>query len=181
MGDMKNITHSNIQEIIQIIEEAYVPSNATIIVVGNIAYNKTLSMIEDKFGDWKDIKCRIKEVPVENVPGIYLNAGNGKSAVIIDTDGSILFCSNTPDTEKRLGYLDNNGTIKLERLADYYSLQTLSARDNLECRNCIELPLCISSCKYARFKENSKCKGKRGEGLSVKEKAMLDLYKQNNK
>lgn len=81
MGDMKNITSAKMGDVQQILEKAYVPENATVIVVGNIDYQKTLQMIEDCFGTWKDRKGLIAEIPVENVPGIYLNRGSGNSAV----------------------------------------------------------------------------------------------------
>lgn len=98
------------------------------------------------------------------------------NGVVIDTDGSILLCSNTDKREKRMGYLNSEGCCCIERQADLYNLQTVTARENPECRNCIELPYCIASCKYARLKDNTKCLGKRGNGLTIKEKALLDFY-----
>ena len=76
---MKNISSAKMEDVQRILEKAYVPENATVIVVGNIDYQKTLQMIEEYFGIWKDKKGLIAEVPVENVPGIYLNKGSGNS------------------------------------------------------------------------------------------------------
>lgn len=98
------------------------------------------------------------------------------NAAIIDTDGSILLCSNTDSNEKRMGLLGKNGNLCIERTGDLYKLQTVTARNNPECRECIELPFCIGSCKYVRLRDNSKCLGKSGEGLSLKERALLDYY-----
>ena len=99
-----------------------------------------------------------------------------KNATVIDTDGSILLCSNTDADEKRMGYINDSGNICIERVEDYYHLKTLTALDNLECRECVELPFCISGCKYARFRDNMKCVEKNGDGLSLRERALLDYY-----
>ena len=82
MGDLENISNAKLEEVLEIISNAYVPENATIVVVGNLDYQKTLTMIEEKFGDWHDGISNVFEIPVENVPGIYLNQGSGNSAVI---------------------------------------------------------------------------------------------------
>ena len=48
---------------------------------------------------------------------------------------------------------------------------------NPNCRKCIQLPFCISTCKKAIYKENVICQGKRANGLSIEEIAKLDyLY-----
>ena len=99
-----------------------------------------------------------------------------KNAVIIDTDGAILLCSNTAQDEKRMGYLNERGNVCIERRVDFYKLHTVSARDNPQCRECIQLPFCIASCKYKRFRDNSECIGMNGGGLSVREQALLDFY-----
>lgn len=84
--------------------------------------------------------------------------------------------ANKTSDEKRMGFIGKNGTVCVERSADLYKLQTVTARDNPECRQCIELPYCIASCKYERAKNNTKCLGKSGDGLSLREKALLDYY-----
>lgn len=99
-----------------------------------------------------------------------------KNAAVIDTDGSVLLCSNAEPEEKRMGCLDENGNIRIERSSDYYKVCTLSARDNPECHNCIELPFCIACCMKARLKNNKECFGRNGSGLSLKERALLDYY-----
>lgn len=99
-----------------------------------------------------------------------------KNAAVVDTVGNVLLCSNTDSEEKRMGYINGNGKICIERMTDYYDLNTVTALDNPECRECIELPFCISGCKYARFHDNSQCLGKNGDGLSLRERALLDYY-----
>ncbi len=82
MGDIKNIRGAETAQIKKIIEDAYIPENATLIVIGNIDYGSVLHMIEDIFSSWKDCKKdRLPEL-VENVPGIYFNKGSGESTVI---------------------------------------------------------------------------------------------------
>lgn len=99
-----------------------------------------------------------------------------KNAAVIDTSGDVLLCSNTDLQEKRMGYINNDGKICIERLTDYYALGNITALDNPECCECIELPFCISGCKYARFHDNNRCLGKKGDGLSLQERALLDYY-----
>lgn len=82
MGDMNIISQATEEDILKILEDSYVPENATVVVVGNIDYQKVMDIIDEFFGDWKDRKSCISEVPVENVPGIYINHGTGKSSVL---------------------------------------------------------------------------------------------------
>ena len=98
------------------------------------------------------------------------------NATVIDTDGSILVCSNTSSDEKKLGFLGKNGNVCIERIEEWYKIQTVTARDNPKCKECIELPYCIGSCKYARRKDNTQCLGRGGDGLSLRERALLDYY-----
>ncbi len=110
MGDMKNITNANVDDVSQIIESVYVPANATVIVVGNINYQDTLLKIEEKFGDWRDKRTNSIEVPVENVPGIYLNGGNAKSTVFsIGFRAPAYGSSDRPATDMMVRMLGNSG------------------------------------------------------------------------
>ena len=99
-----------------------------------------------------------------------------KNAVVINTDGTVQLCPNTTPEEQRMGILGDGGNVCIERIEDYYNLHTTTARDNPECQNCIELPYCIGSCKYARLKDNTKCMGRSGDGLTLEERALLDYY-----
>ena len=99
-----------------------------------------------------------------------------KNAIVIDTDGSILLCAGTDEDEKRVGYIGAKGNVCLEREATLFDLHSTTARNNPDCRDCIELPFCIGSCRYARMKENTKCQGKSNDGLSLHERALLDYY-----
>ena len=82
MGNMKNIAEAKPEHIQSLIKDAYVPENATLVVVGNIDYSGILSMIEERFAGWKDDKVKVRELEVESSPGIYLNQVTGASAVI---------------------------------------------------------------------------------------------------
>ena len=82
MGDLQNISTAACQDIVQLVQDSYVPENATVVVIGNIDYQTTLSLIEERFGMWEDGKCYTTEVLVENTPGVYINKGSGASAVI---------------------------------------------------------------------------------------------------
>lgn len=96
-------------------------------------------------------------------------------SVVVDTDGSLLLCTNAGG-EKRVGYLDAEGNICMEQKGKWCRLKEASALDNPECRKCKELPLCVEGCNLGRMKSNDKCRGKRPDGMSVEERALLDYY-----
>lgn len=98
------------------------------------------------------------------------------NAVIMDTDGSLLLCSNTKKGEKRLGFIDDEGKICIERKHNYYKIHEISILDNEVCKSCLELPFCIAGCKYVRLEDENLCIKKRGDGLSIEEHALLDYY-----
>lgn len=95
--------------------------------------------------------------------------------MIVDTDGNILICSNAQG-EPASGKLENDGKVVYKDRNLCYKMKRVSAMDNEECRNCIELPYCIGDCKYGRMRANSTCLGKQSDGMSLEERARLDYY-----
>lgn len=98
------------------------------------------------------------------------------NSAIIDTDASVLLCTNTSNDEERLGFIDNAGNVCIEKCNTYYRFQNLSALDNEQCQKCKELPFCVGDCKYARMQNNIVCKGRGPDGLTLEERALLDYY-----
>ena len=94
----------------------------------------------------------------------------------IDTNGNILFCTSTDNSKKVVGNLGDNGSIQYKNLEKYNQELLYSIRDNIKCRNCIELPLCIGRCKLAMIQSPQECMGKHNDGLTVEERAKLDFY-----
>ncbi len=166
--DEENIT--NISEVLDGIDEDY--RTHVFVSISNVFQNK--EMLSTYTLLRKAISMGYKVIGREN-SYIHCHACQ-KNAIVIDTDGSVLLCSNTDSDEKRMGYLDIDGNVRIERLSDYYKLKSISALDNPQCRDCIELPYCIGSCKYSRMKNNQKCLEKRADGLTLKERALLDYY-----
>ena len=99
-----------------------------------------------------------------------------ENSITINTNGELLLCTNTDENEKAIGKLELDGNIKIWREKAEYKMKKVSATENIKCRECKQLPWCISMCKYMRMKDNTKCIGKRGDGLSIEEKALLDYY-----
>lgn len=97
MGDMQNISGALPEQINNLIESAYVPENATLVVIGNIDYAHVLEIIEQQFAGWKDTKKKNEEEAVDDTPGIYINKGNGMSTAL-----SIGFRSPGYDDQRRL-------------------------------------------------------------------------------
>lgn len=99
-----------------------------------------------------------------------------KNGFAIDTDANIIICANANE-DRILGVIDNSGDICLNNINTYYRLKTVSAIHNETCRNCAKLPLCIGTCKYARYRENKKCLGEYlADGMRIEEKAKLDYF-----
>lgn len=92
---------------------------------------------------------------------------------IIDMDANIILCTNASE-DRLIGKINDNGDIHITNFSTFSKLKTASMTKNPECQKCVELPLCISTCKKSIYKENTKCHGKRANGLSVEEIAKLD-------
>ncbi|MGN0351527.1 MAG: radical SAM protein [Roseburia sp.] len=100
---------------------------------------------------------------------------------IVDTNANIIICTNAEEP-RELGFIDKDGEIHIKNLAKYNRLKFVSAIQNTECQKCVELPFCIGTCKYRRSIENNKCIGKKGDGLTIEEHAILDyLYDEKRK
>lgn len=82
MGDVNVVSNVQAEKLEEFIDTTYVPENAIIVVTGNIEYDATLDMIEEKFGKWKDKKKKIDEELIESLPGVYFNKGSGNNAVM---------------------------------------------------------------------------------------------------
>jgi predicted Zn-dependent peptidase len=54
VGDIEKVKSSRIEQLQNIINSSYTPENSCIVVVGDIDYTKTLSMIEESFSRWSD-------------------------------------------------------------------------------------------------------------------------------
>lgn len=97
MGNMQNISNAEPEQIHNLVTSAYVPENATLVVIGNIDYSNVLEIIEQEFSEWKDTKTTTWERAVDDTPGIYINKGSGTSTAL-----SIGFRSPGYDDQRRL-------------------------------------------------------------------------------
>lgn len=166
---------SDVEDILDAIPEGW--RRQVTIDICNIFQNK------EKISTFRLLKKAIEKGYIyNNRQNRYIGCLAGvKSALTINADGSVLLCSNTSKGEKRLGYLGNSGNVCIERIEDYYEIHTISALKNPECQGCIELPFCMATCVYARTKCNTKCLGKRNDGLTLEERALLDYYYDKHK
>lgn len=91
-------------------------------------------------------------------------------------NGRIVLCSEIYNQNESFGYLDMNGQIVMD--SDFMIQQYArvpSAVDREMCQNCIELPICIGGCLKARVSNLDYCARKVPDGMSVVEKAKLDI------
>jgi predicted Zn-dependent peptidase len=82
VGDIEKVKSSRIEQLQNIINSSYTPENSCIVVVGDIDYTKTLSMIEESFSRWSDHETAHYEEVVDSETGIYYNANKTSNAVI---------------------------------------------------------------------------------------------------
>lgn len=101
-----------------------------------------------------------------------------KNGIVVDTNAKIIVCANAV-SEGELGYIDDDGNLHIENVPKYCKLKTVSALQNPECRDCLELPFCIATCKFWRLKDNTLCVGKRADGMSIEDMAKLDYLYDN--
>lgn len=98
------------------------------------------------------------------------------NSAVVDVDGNILLCPNTGSEDAAVGVLGEDGVIHYKDYDRHCKMKMVSAVQNEDCKNCRELPFCIASCKYKRMRENTGCMGKRNDGLTFEEHALLDYY-----
>lgn len=100
----------------------------------------------------------------------------GFNSLVVDTDGKILFCTNTEQEDGIIGEIQSHGVISYKRRNSYEDILMQSVRDREECQTCIELPFCIGGCKKVMKDENKTCSGQHPDGLCLTERAKLDYY-----
>lgn len=202
MGNMNNIREATPEQIKGLVRRAYVPENIFVILRinideknvdtatnilseipeqyrSNIAVNvANLYQIKDKISTYQIYKKAI-ELGYQ-----YIERKNQYIAChtcfsegyVVDTDANVIICANAVE-DKILGRIDEKGKVCITNPKVRYQLKTASMIKNPNCRKCIQLPFCISTCKKAIYKENVICQGKRANGLSIEEIAKLDyLY-----
>ncbi|WOO36019.1 radical SAM protein [Anaerocolumna sp. AGMB13020] len=94
----------------------------------------------------------------------------------IAPDCTVIPCSHAAEEGYSLGYINEEGKFIIKDQNLYYRMKTVTALDNDKCVDCIKLPACTASCKYKRYKNNSICIGKSGEGISMEERSKLHYY-----
>lgn len=99
-----------------------------------------------------------------------------KNGITIDTDGNVITCTVAQNKERVLGVLSDDGDIVIKNPGLYYKLKTMSALKNPRCLECIQLPICISTCKLKRYRNNDMCTGKWADGLEINDRALLQYY-----
>lgn len=96
-----------------------------------------------------------------------------KNAVVIQPDGKITPCSIMGEEGKFIGHINTDGKMILNNTAEYYKFQNFTVLDIEECRKCIQLPMCMGGCKNAKYSNNDICNGENSDGLSLKERIIL--------
>jgi len=99
-----------------------------------------------------------------------------KNGFSIAPDGTVSSCTHAAEEGLTFGYINDEGKFIIRNTEFYYKIKTVTALENESCRECQQLPICIASCKFRRYKSNSACMGVGGEGMSSKERILLHYY-----
>ncbi|WP_032120997.1 radical SAM/SPASM domain-containing protein [Clostridium amazonitimonense] len=96
------------------------------------------------------------------------------NAVTIYPDGKLTFCSLAAEEGNFFGNLDSDGRIKITNKELYYNFYSVDPFDTEICNDCIELPMCMGTCVFTRFKNKGKCT--KTAGLSLQDRMKLHVY-----
>lgn len=139
VGDIENIKNAKVEDLYKVINDSYTPENSTIVVIGNVDYEKTLELIEENFIIWEDANTREYKESIDSETGIYFNQGSqGRSAVV-----SIGF--RTPS------HIDKN-RVNIEIISKILGDTTLGSRLVQEIR--MKRGLAYNLGSFSRFYEN---------------------------
>ena len=168
-----NIDEKNVDTATNILSE--IPEQYRSNIAVNVA---NLYQIKDKISTYQIYKKAIElgYQYIERKNQYIACKKNFSEGYVVDTDANVIICANAVE-DKILGRIDEKGKVCITNPKVRYQLKTASMIKNPNCRKCIQLPFCISTCKKAIYKENVICQGKRANGLSIEEIAKLDyLY-----
>jgi len=83
VGNIDNVNNAKLEDVENIIKQAYTPENSTLIILGGIDYDKTLDLVEKNFAQWRDENTRPYKEIVNSESGIYFNStNNGENSVV---------------------------------------------------------------------------------------------------
>lgn len=98
----------------------------------------------------------------------------GHYSIVIDSNGDVKFCTCTEKNTPVIGKLKENGKVAYKPYEQSVQNYNISGLDNKKCRECAELPLCISRCRLEFLSNRENCLGMMNDGLSLEERAKLD-------
>lgn len=83
VGVIDNIKNANKSQINEIFNNSYTPENSTIVIIGGVEYDQTLSLVEKYFSIWEDKYTRDYCEIVNSEPGIFYNQIEGGQSSVI--------------------------------------------------------------------------------------------------
>ncbi len=84
LGNKQNLENITLEQIDDVLAQAYTPENATLVIVGGLEYGEMLEKIEERFGRWADRKTRIPSEVIDQEPGIFFLESKGIHNSVID-------------------------------------------------------------------------------------------------
>jgi uncharacterized protein len=168
-----NVDESNylsISDLFDIIPEKY--RNGVNIQIINVFQNKKSLECYDLYKSAID-----KGYPYIDKTNTLLKCEAGSpNSVTIDPKGNLTFCSMAGEEGLTFGYMNNTGNIKFTDQSLYFNFHNASPFKDKACTECIELPMCMAGCKFAKFKNPNMCVVKAKGGMSLEERIKLHYY-----
>ncbi|OPJ59973.1 radical SAM/SPASM domain-containing protein [Clostridium oryzae] len=172
-----NVTDENYNSVIKVLE--LIPVNKRKDVTLNmVSFSQGKNSIK-LFDLYK--KAIGKGFDYYNIKNRYQNCeACFKNSINIEPDENLCTCPLAGEDGFYIGKLGSDGEIQYSNAQEFLKFINLSAIDNENCRNCIQLPMCMGGCKYSRYKDSKVCNALSPNVLSLEEKILLHYYTDNN-
>ena len=99
-----------------------------------------------------------------------------KNSFLVDPSGKIAACSMCAENGFYYGKISDKGELMISKKSEYFKLHSLTVLDNERCKKCVELPMCMGGCTYARYNDNNYCAKTLGDGMNLEQKIKLHYY-----
>lgn len=119
VGSLDVIRQAEVEDIIKIHSQRYTPENASLVIIGDVDFNKSADMIQDCFGEWEDVKSVEVKEKYNNNTGIYFNSVTGSKNSVLS------LCFRTPSFSTK----SRNSMEVISKILGDSSLESILAQE----------------------------------------------------
>lgn len=167
-----NVTEENLDGLADLLDS--IPLSKRNKVKINISNLFKTSEIINTFDIYKDAIS--KGYNYQGKSNLFYHCEVCKSGFTVEPNGRVVPCSMAAEHGYYYGNLSEEGELSIKNAALYYRIKNASAFQNINCKDCKELPICMGGCKFARSLKADVCNGGCSDGLSIEDKIYLHYY-----